>query len=474
MPLTLNRPLRWRQANADERAALNNLQGNILKSHGRSHTCNVFLRFAVDDVAGARCYIAWLGAQTTSAWQQLKAADAFRRSHKSAGPFIAVLLSASGYRKLGVAAAQIPGNAAFKAGLKARRALLNDPAVNKWDASFKGDIDATILIAHDSAANTKIATARLLAKRPDSVALLVETIGHAYENAKGDGIEHFGYVDGRSQPLLLAEDIEREAKQHDGIHLWDPAFPLKQVLVRSPGGGPNDFGSYVVLRKLEQNVKGFNQREQQLAKALGLKAEDRDLAGAMVVGRFRDGTPLSLQQAAGMRQPIPNNFNYVGDELGNKCPFHSHIRKSNPRGESVVKGRDSLQRERARLIVRRGISYEDSGKARKTKTVGAGIEFTDQPTRGVSLLFICYQQDIVRQFEAMQRDWINDENFIARRTGIDPCGGQGKKSAQHWPLAWGSEQRKAFSFSGFVALKGGEYFFAPPISFLKSLVAKHK
>jgi Dyp-type peroxidase family len=470
MSLMLDKPLAWRQASAAERAAINNLQGNILKNHGRSYTRNVFLRFSIEDADAARSYLASLGKQITSALQQLKNVDKFRRTHQSSGPFISVLLSATGYRKLGIAAAQIPRNVAFRAGMKARRALLNDPAVNKWDELFKGDVDATILIAADNTAEAQATTTQLLAKRPASVELIGEETGRSYKNANGDGIEHFGHVDGRSQPLLLREDIERETTQRDGIHIWDPSFPLKQVLERSPGGGPDDFGSYVVFRKLEQNVKAYMQREQQLATALGLKEDDRELASAMIVGRFRDGTPLSLQRGAGMHQPVPNNFDFTGDESGSKCPFHSHIRKSNPRGESATQRGDSVKQERARLIVRRGISYEAPGKTRKTKSVGAGIEFIDQPARGVGLLFICYQQDIARQFEFMQRGWLNDERFVTRDSGIDPVGGQGKKTAQRWPVGWGSDKRKAFNFSGFVTMKGGEYFFAPPISFFKALV----
>lgn len=469
MSLNLAVPLAWRQASAAEQAALDNLQGNILKSHGRSHTRHLFLRFDAADAAGTRRYLAWLGTQATSALRQLRDADTFRRTHRSSGAFVAVLVSASGYRKLGVRAAQMPANPAFKAGMKARRALLNDPPVNKWDAAFRGDVDAMILIAGDTAPMAKTEVGRLLARRPRSTVLLNEETGHAYKNANGDGIEHFGYVDGRSQPLLLVEDVERENSDRDGTHVWDPAFPLRQVLVRSRGGGPNDFGSYFVFRKLEQNVKSFQQREQQLATALGLKGADRDLAGAMAIGRFRDGTPISLQRGPGMHNPVPNNFNFDGDESGHKCPFHSHIRKCNPRGESATQRRESVPLERARLMARRGITYEEPGKTRKTKSDGAGIRFIDQPSGGVGLLFLACQQDIGKQFEFAQQRWINDPEFVANGASIDPIAGQGTKTTQRWPTAWGSAERKGFSFESFVRMKGGEYFFAPPLSFLKSL-----
>ncbi|RYI87578.1 MAG: hypothetical protein EON47_22225, partial [Acetobacteraceae bacterium] len=34
--------------------------------------------------------------------------------------------------------------------------------------------------------------------------------------AAPEGVEHFGYVDGRSQPLFLAEDVEAETHGTDG------------------------------------------------------------------------------------------------------------------------------------------------------------------------------------------------------------------------------------------------------------------
>ena len=86
-------------------------------------------------------------------------------------------------------------------------------------------------------------------------------------NPAGDGIEHFGYVDGRSQPLFLKDEVDKEPREH-----WDPAFPLSNVLVADPLAADPDrhFGSYFVFRKLEQNVRAFKEIEQELADDLGL------------------------------------------------------------------------------------------------------------------------------------------------------------------------------------------------------------
>ena len=100
-----------------------------------------------------------------------------------------------------------------------------------------------------------------------------------------------------------------------------------------------------MFRKLEQNVRAFKEREQQFAQALGLPEADAKRAGALVMGRFEDGTPVVLKATPDRSGPVPNNFTYEDDSHGGKCPFQAHIRKVNPRQEGVPR------------IVRRGITY---------------------------------------------------------------------------------------------------------------------
>ena len=58
--------------------------------------------------------------------------------------------------------------------------------------------------------------------------------------------------------------------------------------------------------------------------------------------------------------------------------------------------------------------------------------------------------------------------------GIDPVIGQPGGNGvgqQKWPAQWDDprEKHKPFDFHGFVTLKGGEYFFAPSIYFLRNI-----
>ena len=96
------------------------------------------------------------------------------------------------------------------------------------------------------------------------------------------------------------------------------------MLTAEPGHADR-FGSFFVFRKLEQNVRGFKVALDSLAEQLLLTGSEVERAGAMAVGRFRDGTPIIPTTA-----PVPgaklNNFTFVGaDANGNVCPFHAHI-----------------------------------------------------------------------------------------------------------------------------------------------------
>ena len=174
-----------------------------------------------------------------------------------------------------------------------------------------------------------------------------------------------------------------------------------------------------------------------------------------MVGRFEDGTPVTLQEGDGMHKPVPNNFNYASD-AGGRCPFIGHVRKVNPRDGS----------ERTRLLARRGITY-----GHRAVHPSDNPTFEQMPTGDVGLLFMCFQANITNQFEFVQGTWANNKNFPVPNSGIDPVIGQGPSvPPQHWPKEWGDAAKTgSFDFSHFVTMKGGEYFFAPSLGFLTTL-----
>jgi len=478
MAIDLTKPLKWLSATHEEQQMLRALQGNILKGHGRPETTNIFVKFDPTKAQQSRRALREIANfHVTSAYEQLLETKRFQEGGGSGETFVAAFLSASGYAAIGHAASAPTGEPQFVKGMKdpASLAAIKDPAVASWEAHFATQIDGMILVG-DMDRN------RVRLKRDQIVDLLVEAgatvvheqIGSAIKDKHNNGIEHFGYVDGRSQPLLLVEDVDKEAADA-GISRWDPQFGLGAALVHDmPAPDTISFGSYFIFRKLEQNVRGFKRREQELATALGLVGEQRELAGATVVGRFEDGTPVTLSDEARELNP-PNDFNYVTDG-GARCPFQAHIRKVNPRSS----GPNTQPDERTHIMPRRGIPYEDQPRAvhpsdlpESDDVAGFDAEVGPKlPTGNVGLLFMAYNSSITKQFVFTQSSWANAAGFPTAGTGIDPNIGQGPAApAQKWPKVWDepTSGTVSFDFHGFVKMRGGEYFFAPSLTFLKSL-----
>ncbi|MFS0773867.1 hypothetical protein [Sphingomonas sp. 1P08PE] len=252
MAIDLKSSLEWTRADAEQRKVLDDLQGNILDGHGRKATRNIFLRF--DDAERGRAFVRDMAPLITSAWRQLDDARAFRATGKAAGAFFGLMLSAAGYAALGVAAKKPTDGGAFDQGMLARRALLNDPPPADLEASYRDPLHAMILIggAPDSATSWKsrevdAAVLQVTDLAAGRATIVVTETGRAIFRSAGkdesgirkiEGIEHFGYVDGRSQPLLLKELVRREADESDGISVWNPEFPIGQVLVADPARLP--------------------------------------------------------------------------------------------------------------------------------------------------------------------------------------------------------------------------------------------
>jgi deferrochelatase/peroxidase EfeB len=405
---------------------LEDLQGNILKSHGREESVHIFLTFPdprrePQKTAALRGLIAEIATQDiTSAKKQLDDANAWRNNKIDGGAFVHFSLSSSGYEKLGFLDSNQPKGAnlqkrreanpeelkddydqVFQLGMKRRQYALIDPPLSSWEPAYQRAIDALVIIAADNLTDVKKKESEITDKlRGIATVATVERgtiIRRQFNNQNEDPVvEHFGFTGGVSQPLFLKQDLEKEEGEMSK-KLFSARLNL--VLVPDPLGTRNvSFGSFLIFRKLEQNVQGFKKAELELSKELEVS---RKLSGAMAVGRFEDGTPLVLQGNDGSTNL--NDFDYSRDPVGLKCPFQAHLRTTNPRLESVRAGGPFAQSEEQELghrIARRGVTYG-----------GPLSDFSnlDQlPTGGVGLLFMCYQSDIWEQFEFIQRFWSNN------------------------------------------------------------------
>ena len=466
------------------------IQGNILKSHARPHVKLLFLQFE----AGKEEVKEWIrkavAPMVTSFDNQLKTTETKKENRTAVTSqtaqralvidrdslFCNFLITSAGFRKLGLELPDEDGET-FEAGMENRIAA--DPPREDWETAYQGPVDALLLLANDHQNIIEQSDLEIRDTMQGIAKVVASEIGEVIKGkTKGLDLEHFGFADGISQPRFFREDLDDK----DTTEVWNPFASLDLVLLKDPNGKsfvdgftgepvPSDngefgFGSYMVFRKLEQNVRGWNEAVSDLASEHGIAPE---WLGAMAVGRFKDGTPTAIGSAPGSVQPLSNDFNYAGDKKGLSCPFHAHIRKTNPRDESVGPFGVTTESERAHRIARRGIPYG--------RPAGVGEE---QPAENVGLLFMCFQSSISNQFEFMQQTWADNETFLnktfnqqaANDTGLDSVIGQaqGQPINQTWGRTHGADNDFAsFSFGGFVKLKGGEYFFAPSISALKNL-----
>lgn len=493
MAIDLTKPLKWTDPSEEELRMLSALQGNILKGHGRTCTWNVFFCFGDDRTKGARLVRELGNYHVTDALTQLREASVFKETGKTGGTFVAVGLSAAGYGKLGIALKGELLKEPFASGMRSSASVaeLTDPAVALWEAEFRQEIHGIILVGDHDALRGEDRRREIEALIVEAGGTVVKTqLGKALHNDAGAGIEHFGYVDGRSQPLMLAEDIEKEANEAGGIAHWDPTVGLNAALVPDPlvpppptGTSPENiaFGSFFIFRKLEQNVEEFKRTELKLALELKLPPDKMEIAGAMCVGRFEDGTPVTMSNKERDLE-VPNDFDYTGD-AGSRCPFHAHIRKTNPRGSGGFGVPEKV--EKAHLMPRRGIPYEDKPRLTHPNGLPGATtlkEFEDlvaplAPEDGVGLLFMAYNSNLKNQFVFTQAQWANSQGFpeAPKQPGIDPVIGQGLNIAggHEWPTEWDNPAAgvTAFNFKVAVKMLGGEYFFAPSLLWLRTVGA---
>jgi len=429
--------------------ALEKTQGNILKGHGRLNTLNVFLTFTGDRLK-LRDAIRELASKVTSAAEQSRQTE-LRKQSGVESLFVGFGLSFEGYQYLGWDTAGFKSEA-FVGGMtrtdSAGNSILGDPLVSKWEAPYQKKLHAIILLAH--AVPSELANARDNLVGPFAAHADITTEpGAAILNSNKEPIEQFGFVDGVSQPLFFQSDIPAPPGQDQ----WDPGAGTNQVLAKDPlGETDDDCGSYFVFRKLEQDVTGFRKREAALQSLLPAD-QHPELAGAFIVGRFRDGTPVALSPKP-QSQPKPeNNFIHKGkagsgsDRYERFCPMSAHIRKVNPRGDT-----DFPVEEQTHRIARRGITYG-----------------SQEPNASVGLLFQCCQRSLEIQFEFLQGTWINRAGTPMSSAGVDPVAGGSKGSSHLWPAKWDTQLKVPLDFGTFVTLQGGGYFFLPSITFLKRM-----
>ena len=252
------------------------------------------------------------------------------------------------------------------------------------------------------------------------------------------------YENGEWQPLAAGEFVLGHIDEVDEI----PIAPQPILLSHN--------GSFMVLRKLYQHVDLFRKYTRQIAAQSGVTA---DYIAQKMIGRRRDGSNFLDPYRI-------NNFVYKDDMAGNRCPLGAHIRRANPRDTLDF---ESLLVNRHR-IARRAYGFGNLIPRGKT-------EAQVNPQTGQGLIFIAIGASIERQFEFVQRQWINFGNDLDQGDDRDPVVGDNDASpaskmvipANAWNEPGGQDPVYCSSIPRFVDTKGGDYFFLPSISAIRAL-----
>jgi Dyp-type peroxidase family len=306
-----------------------------------------------------------------------------------------------------------------------------------------------------------------------------------------DGREHFGFADGFAQPLIKGTGRKRkpgEAKLATGeLVLGYPnaygqlttvptararrgtrEHPFPVSAKNQVNFGQN--GTYLVLRKLQQDVAGFWQYcwDAALAEQAPNPSERAKFIAARMVGRWPNGVSLVVAPDA---EPLPsgdlNDFGFrEQDPDGLRCPYGAHLRRANPRDMFGEDPKEGLHDANLHRIVRRGRNYGP-------KLHGAMPRVDDGRERG--LCFVALNANLNRQFEFIQQTWINSCKFAGLSAERDPLIGKEAKDFDEQPVprifsAQARPVRERYEgLPKVVRVRGGEYFFLPGLRALNYL-----
>jgi Dyp-type peroxidase family len=502
-----------------------NIQGNIIPGFNKDH--QHFLFFRLGSRARTKQWLRWIAPWITSMEEVLAFVRAHRALRLKLGvrepPMCAAWVNiAFSYRAIhrlvGKADADAFGDQSFRQGLGARSTYLGDPTrrqqpghTSKWVVGGpRNEADILVIVAADDSEDLETLVEAIKHRADDlNIPLLFEQRGDTLPgNLRGH--EHFGFKDGISQPgvrgkvstapgdfitpryIDSADPRARFFAKPGQLLVWPGEFLLGEQrqqtehLYNSAPAAANfprwaALGSYLVSRRLRQDVPAFWKFAVRAASGLGMPAQR---FASQLVGRWPSGAPIMRTAAAdnaaladdvwannhfifddntrpSQLRPIPG---YGGDTfpqaaqdlLGAVCPHFAHIRKTNPRDIATDLGKphDTM----LRMILRRGIPF------------GKPIAGLKRPPSGLvrqerGLMFVCYGSTIEDQFELITRRWSNSPiqpNF----GGHDPIIGQADRRGARErfidvPTSGGPRRIKIED--EWVIPTGGGYFFAPPI-----------
>lgn len=507
---------------------LDDVQGNIVKGYGRygyPKARYVFFRFI--NPADGRAFLESLLPLITNGrpWEK-SSRDELPTATTN------VAFSYQGLKHLGLPNESLhsfPDE--FTMGMKARADILGDDgpsAYHNWDPVWEQDKNVHMFLSINARDMDAIEERyQQILQRLEACQGVEQLLGHrakgsdnlGYQDASAiyiDGIpsskEHFGFTDGISDPYFKGSGSnpanvigggKRTRQDPATMQGWEPLetgefllgyrdeakelpeAPLPRLLSMN--------GTFMVYRKLHQNVGSFNRYIENLAKDFPGGAE---YLKAKMVGRWSNGAPLSLfpkkedadafmveysvaraklyddSLTAQQRETAKAHFGTLRKKLtgfdfnqdleGGVCPMGSHIRRANPRGCLEYGVKDAFDTPGAlvdrRRLVRRGLPYGSCDDPS-----------SDNGDHGI--IFMALNASIFRQFEFVQQQWMNYGNDFKLSNEKDPIIGN-QNGKEHMIIQGQGPENPPFfcpNVPRFVTTRGGEYFFIPSITALRMI-----
>lgn len=487
------------------------IQGFITSGYGHL-PCGAYLFLKVRDGARARAWLARVVADVTTAtsWRVQAGADKVRP-----GSTLNIAFTHAGLAAMGLppgALATFPAEFREGMGSHERVRALGDTgkdAPEHWEIGAPAQADALHVMLILTAA-TPAALESLLGAQRATIAQTDSGVVELSEIAQSGcrpehGKEHFGFFDGVAQPQIkgikgrgvaTGEFILGYENEY-GFLPVSPLVPaaLDRASVLSKPANPRlarDYrdlganGTYVVYRKLQQNVAAFWRYMQQESVRVRGAADPSFMVwlAAKSVGRWPSGAPLVL--ASDRDQPgfaHRDDFLYAeADPDGLACPFGSHIRRTNPRDSIRPSGpRESLHMSARHRLLRRGKPYGEplfdltaldrlDDPARLERAI---VDLADDG-RARGIHFLCVNANIKSQFEFVQQAWSNNPHFNGAFSTPAPTAvlaGQEADPAGSLLIPGRPFGLRTAAPPKFVATRGGAYFFMPGIAALRFLAA---
>jgi len=394
-------------------------------------------------------------------------------------------------------------NLEFKVGLPLRSTYIGDPSDTKekgnrtnWQFGGEKNPHIILLIAGENTLEVENLAKTVLS----DTKLFLELVANETAINDMEGHEHFGFLDGVSQPAIRGMYKNGDTLQYftprtmgssypnygkpGQLLIWPGeiilGLPKQSMKDNDPNPDPGILygpewainGTFLVYRKLKQDVAGFwnwvkkNETNDCPYELLASKVMGRWPSGAPIVR-----TPIHDNIEIGKDGLVNNAFNYReefpaytvdkmsypkadADQTGISCPLGGHIRKVNSRDNSTDQGAQSNTLRRR--ILRRGLPYGPQ-IVDKFKD--------DQVERG--LQFISYQANINLQFEFLLNQWVNHDHQPESNSGYDMVLSQQNGRTASVPVNNSSITLTANQ--SFIIPAGGGYFFMPSITSLNNI-----